>query len=44
MNYQYELTHFKGDMGHGAASDVSDSCLETHSSSIHLLGLGMGQV
>jgi hypothetical protein len=22
MNYQYELTHFKGDMGHGVASDV----------------------
>jgi hypothetical protein len=21
MNYQYELTHFKGDMGHGVASD-----------------------
>jgi len=22
MNNQYELTHFKGDMGHGVASDV----------------------
>ena len=22
MNYQYKLTHFKGDMGHGVASDV----------------------
>jgi len=22
MYYQYELTHFKGDMGHGVASDV----------------------
>jgi len=22
MNYQYELTHFKGDMGHGVASDA----------------------
>jgi hypothetical protein len=21
MNYQYKLTHFKGDMGHGVASD-----------------------
>ena len=23
MYYQYELTHFKGDMGHGVASDES---------------------
>jgi len=22
MYYQYELTHFKGDMGHGVASDA----------------------
>jgi len=22
MYYQYELTHFEGDMGHGVASDV----------------------
>ena len=21
MNYEYELTHFNGDMGHGVASD-----------------------
>jgi hypothetical protein len=25
MNYQYELAHFKGDMGHGVASDAADS-------------------
>jgi len=24
MYYQYELTHFKGDMGHGVASDDGD--------------------
>ena len=24
MYYQYELTHFKGDMGHGVASDEDD--------------------
>ena len=23
MYYQYELTHFEGDMGHGVASDAS---------------------
>ncbi len=25
MYYQYELTHFEGDMGHGVASDAAAS-------------------
>jgi len=29
MYYQYELTHFKGDMGHGVASDAA-SARRTH--------------
>jgi len=28
MYYQYELTHFKGDMGHGVASDLMASAPE----------------
>ncbi len=28
MYYQYELTHFKGNMGHGVASDVVGAALE----------------
>jgi hypothetical protein len=27
MYYQYELTHFKGDMGHGVASDEHHTIL-----------------
>ena len=30
MYYQYELTHFKGDMGHGVASDADVSLLILH--------------
>ena len=29
MNYQYESTHFKGDMGHGVASDAGGTFFGT---------------
>ncbi len=42
MNYQYKLTHFKGDLGHGVASDVVKEALVTCSLPILVKKMDVG--
>ena len=42
MNYQYKLTQFKGDMGHGVASDAVKEALVTCSLPIIVKKMDVG--